>query len=274
MPRLLQGTRETDASLGRRAPSAVRLRLHGELRDLPGPRRRGGITVIPAPGHATVKDLLESRGVPHTEVSAVTADGRTVDGSYRPQGGERLAAFPWRWRGRGPRSAGRRGAPRRLRFVLDVHLGTLARWLRLMGFDALYRRDYRDDEIAAAAEKESRVVLTRDTGLLKHKRIRYGRWLRATAPEDQWREVGRRYLAGRRARPLSRCPACNGTLRCEDTREAVKHVPPETARNVTRFMRCRACGRFYWRGAHAPGLRRRLKRLLARGGLAGKTLPG
>jgi uncharacterized protein with PIN domain len=145
--------------------------------------------------------------------------------------------------------------PQRLadpRFVLDVHLGTLARRMRLLGIDTAYRNDATDTDLVAKANTERRVLLTQDRGLLRRRALLAGAYVRGARPDDQLADVLERFdppLA-----PWSRCPTCNGRLRPVPKREVQHLLEPGTRRTYAEFSRCQACGRPYWRGAHAQRL--------------------
>jgi uncharacterized protein with PIN domain len=152
-----------------------------------------------------------------------------------------------------------RAAPLRdPRFILDVHLGTLARLLRLMGFDTLYRNDYDDADIVDIAVVSGRIILTRDHGLLMRRRVTHGYWLRSQKPTEQAAEVLRRFDLASLVEPLSRCPRCNGPIR-ETSKEVVwEELPPKTRQYHDTFYRCEVCGQIYWRGNHWQGIQEKI----------------
>jgi uncharacterized protein with PIN domain len=136
--------------------------------------------------------------------------------------------------------------------VLDVHLGTLARRLRLLGVDAAYRNDADDPELVEQANAEGRVLLTQDRGLLRRGALRAGAYVRGSRPDDQLADVLDRFAPP--LDPWSRCPACNGALH-PVTKPEIEHLlRPGTRRSYTEFSRCEACGQLYWRGAHSVRL--------------------
>ena len=236
-------------------------RFHEELNDFLAPPRRQRSFVHAFNGTPAVKDRIESLGVPHTEVALILVDDAAVAFSHRLRGGERVAVYPL------AAAAGLALAskPRPLRepldgprFVLDVHLGRLAAYLRLLGFDCLYRNDYADEELLAIAQAAHRVLLTRDTGLLKRAAIVHGAYLHATEPRLQLREVLDRFdLAGSIA-PFTRCARCNGAVEPVAGVDAPAGVPAGVARAHRDFSRCAACGQVYWPGSHLSRLRWRL----------------
>ncbi|HPQ05988.1 MAG TPA: Mut7-C RNAse domain-containing protein [Syntrophales bacterium] len=148
------------------------------------------------------------------------------------------------------------------RFLCDVHLGRLARWLRLLGFDTLYRRDLEDGEIVRTARKEGRIVLTRDGGILADGRINSFRPA-STDPDEQIVELLRVFSLEGRIRPFTRCLECNTPLR-QAAAEAVRDLVPPGVFTVTdEFCRCPTCGRVYWPGSHYEGMKGRIGRWLS-----------
>jgi len=143
------------------------------------------------------------------------------------------------------------------RFVADVMLGRLARWLRALGYDTLYFRDAPDRRLLAVALADRRRLLTRDVALALRAR-EAGLLVRAEELDLQIREVTDAFgLAGRRA--LSRCLECNGVL-ASAAPEAVRDcVPPYTFATRREFWLCSGCGRVFWEGTHVAGIRRRLE---------------
>jgi hypothetical protein len=147
----------------------------------------------------------------------------------------------------------------RVRFIADVHLGRLARYLRMAGFDVLYRNDFTDREIARIASETRRVVLTRDRGLLEHKRVTRFHWVRSVRPREQLREVLGRFGLADRARPFTRCLECNGRIVAVPKRKIEAELPPRTRTYYERFFRCAACRRVYWEGSHVERMARLLE---------------
>lgn len=175
--------------------------------------------------------MIESLGVPHTEVDLILVDGEPVDFSYIVQNGDRISVYPvFEAVDITPLVRLRAHPLRVVRFVLDNHLGKLATYLRLLGFDALYRNDYNDEVLARLSVEERRILLTRDRGLLKRGGITHGYCVRGTDPEQQLLEVIRRFDLGSATRPFNRCLLCNSLLE-PVSKEAVSHrLPPKGER--------------------------------------------
>ena len=171
------------------------------------------------------------------------------------RGGERVAVYPTFERLDVAPLTRLRPEPLRVtRFVLDVHLGTLARYLRLVGFDTLWRNDYDDATIIRVADVERRIILTRDRGILRNGRVTHAYFLRSTDPAEQLEEVVRALDLRRRLRPYSRCLECNGPIEPTGRDVARRSVPPRVLEEQRDFTRCAVCGRIYWPGSHQRGL--------------------
>ncbi len=245
-------------------------RFYAELNDfLPPERRQVAFTHVFA-GRVAVKDMIESLGVPHTEVElilvgeddvrgpgAVPGAGaragasRSVDFSYLVQDGDRISVYPvFESLDVAPVPRVRAEPLRHPRFVLDVHLGRLASYLRLLGFDTVYANDAADEELARIASADGRIVLTRDRGLLKRKEVTRGYCVRSTDAREQLREVVRRFDLAGLIDPFTRCVHCNGLLRDVPKEQVLDRLLPHTREEYDRFRMCESCGQVYWQGSH------------------------
>jgi uncharacterized protein with PIN domain len=229
----------------------VWFRFYAELNDFLSADKRQHEFAWSFTGTPSVKDTIESIGVPHTEVDVILVDGRSVDFTHLLRGGERVAVYPIFERFDVSPVTRLRPAPlRESRFIADVHLGTLARNLRLLGFDTVWRRDLKDETIIDIASDERRIILTRDKGILKTGRVTHGYWLRATEPAKQLDEVMRALDLGGSIRPYTRCMECNGELEPVARADAARSVPLQVFLVYREFKRCKRCARVYWRGSH------------------------
>ncbi|WP_328671743.1 Mut7-C ubiquitin/RNAse domain-containing protein [Streptomyces sp. NBC_00322] len=219
----------------------IHLSVAPELRLFVPSERRQGRTALVTDGSATLGHVIESLGVPLTEAGRVLVDGREVPVSHIPRTGETVEVLGVERPQEVP------GAP--LRFLLDVHLGTLARRLRLLGLDAAYENeDIGDPALAALSAKEQRVLLSRDRGLLRRREIWAGAYIYSDRPDDQLRDVLERFAP--RLAPWTRCTACNGRLTDADKDSVQDQLQQGTQRTYDVFAQCTACERVYWRGAH------------------------
>lgn len=204
-------------------------------------RRRAEATEVRTDGTSSLGHVVESLGIPLTEVGGLSVDGREARASHVPAAGEtvRVRAVA--------RPQAVAGAP--LRFLLDVHLGTLARRLRLLGVDAAYEsEDIGDPALAALSASDRRVMLTRDRGLLRRRELWAGAYVYSDRPEEQLRDVLQRFAPA--LAPWTRCVACNGPLIAADKESVRDRLEGGTRRSYDVFAACTSCERVYWRGAH------------------------
>ncbi|HZZ86145.1 MAG TPA: Mut7-C RNAse domain-containing protein [Anaeromyxobacteraceae bacterium] len=244
--------------------SRARFRFYAELNDFLPRERRFVELEHTFLGRPSVKDVIESLGIPHTEVDLVLADGESVDFSWRLHDGARVSVYPmFEAIDVAPLARVRPAPLREVRFVLDGHLGRLARHLRMLGFDARWRIDASDDELARVSADEHRVLLTRDRGLLKRRIVTHGYWVRATDPRAQLAEVVRRLDLSRLIAPFQRCLRCNEPLAEVAKEEVEAELPPAVRLRHTSFRRCPACRRVYWAGSHHSRMTQLVSELLA-----------
>lgn len=240
--------------------STATIRVYAELNDFLTPDRRQRDVPYHFFVAPSVKDAVEALGVPHTEIDLVLANGAPVDFAYRLADGDRISVYPTFERLDITELTRPRPEPlREIRFVADAHLGTLARYLRLLGFDTRWDAGWSDDALAAISVGERRILLTRDRGLLKRAAVTHGLCVRHESPRDQMVDVVNRLHLGRRLHPFTRCMACNGQLEDVDKALVAARLPPRTRREFNDFRRCPNCNRIYWAGSH----HRRLLKLVA-----------
>jgi len=236
------------------------LRFYAELNDFLPPALRHRTIRRQFDSPASVKDLIESCGVPHAEVDLVLINGAAADFRSLVAGGDRVAVYP-RFRSCDP-APGERLQPVPLaepRFVLDVHLGRLASYLRLAGLDVAYRNDCTDEELAQVSHEADRILLTRDRELLKRNVITRGYFVRETNPRHQLAEVIRRFDLARRLAPFTRCGRCNGLLGPARKEAVADRLPPRVRSSRDDFLQCSGCGRVYWEGTHVEQIRKFLR---------------
>ncbi len=219
--------------------------FHGSLNDFVRKSKRHTWQRYTYSGHQTVKDIIEALGVPHVEVREILVQNEKVDFGYRLQPDDSVQVYPHD----GHEEELQQGIAEP-RFVLDVHLGTLAHSLRMLGFDTLYETHLHDKEIAALAQTEQRIVLTRDVNLLKNKAIPVGYWLRSQHTEEQLAEVLQRFGLVGKIKPFTRCMVCNGTIEAVAKEAVLDQLPPKTQLYFDEFYQCTSCRRVYWKGSH------------------------
>jgi len=249
-------------------PRTIHIRFYEELNDFLTHQRRKTTITHEFFGSPTIKDIIESLNVPHTEVDLLLANSEPVSFGYRPSEGDLISVYPvFESLDVSHITLVRRAPLRRTRFILDVHLGKLARYLRMLGFDSLYENDYTDDAIVRIAEKEKRIVLTRDIGILKNNSLSRGYWVRSQQPAEQVREVVGRLHLSSAIKPFNRCIGCNGTIVKVSKEDVIGELKPMTRKYFTEFYRCRKCKKVYWNGTHYQRMSRMIDGLRASGDL-------
>ncbi len=190
----------------------------------------------------SIKHLTESLGIPHTEVGQVMVNGQASGLGSFTQDGDRVVILP-NAPGQGLPAAGPK-------FVLDNHLGRLSAYLRMLGFDCIYRNDLQDEELAQIASAEERILLSRDRRLLMRRTVHYGYCLRSLNSRRQVIEVLHRYHLGQQIAPFRRCLRCNALLEPVNKETVLDRLEPLTRMYYEEFHRCPNCGQVYWKGSH------------------------
>lgn len=245
------------------ARRAAQFRFYAELNDFLPPEQRQKAFTYRYRDKPSVKDAVEALGVPHTEVDLILVNGAPVGFDYHLEDGDRVAVYPV-FESLDISSLAKLGRQplREVAFVLDVHLGKLARLLRMLGFDTQYRRDYEDSEIVDIALQQHRAILTRDRGLLKHASVTHGYYVRSTNPIEQAREVIRRFDLAAQVKPFSRCIRCNGLIHEVGKEAVLPQLPARTVSACSQFYRCSECGQIYWQGSHYERMKETIARIL------------
>lgn len=239
------------------------LHLHGDLRGLV--RRSNGNSAgfrRPADRRSTVKDSLESLGVPHTEVGSILVNGRPVDFSHIFSSGDVIEVHPVDT----PLDITRPSLMRphallKHKFIADVNVGRLARLLRVLGFDTAYSNTWEDEYIAERSAAENRIVISKDRGLLMRSKVVYGRLVRCEEPWEQLKETVAFFGLAGAFLPFSRCIHCNGDLAPVEKEKILDKLEPLTIKYFDEFHQCSSCRHVYWPGSHHGMLMHRLREL-------------
>jgi len=208
-----------------------------------------------------IKHAIETIGVPHPEVDMILVNGAPVDFLYPLHDCDEAEVYPASATNAFPEDwslVNRHSLSEK--FILDVHLGKLAKALRLLGFDTCYKNDYVDKTIVQIAEAEKRIVLTRDVNLLKHKSVTIGYWLRSQFVEEQLAEVISRFKLKAKFKPFERCVECNGKIVSVAKEAILNRLLPKTILYYNHFFQCTCCNRIYWRGSHYEQMQQFIER--------------
>jgi uncharacterized protein with PIN domain len=241
----------------------VIFRFYGDLKRFLSADRQARSFAYYVKGRPIIKDTIEALGVPHTEVDAIVVDGQSVNFRYQLKHKASIYVYPdvLKVRRRNIKKL-KPKVPVNPRFVLDVHLGKLCRYLRLLGFDALYDARYTDPQLVRIGVIEKRMILTRDIGLLKNKQVRYGYFIRQTDPHKQMHEVIAQFQLKNRISPFKMCLKCNGRLRKVAKKTVISQLPQQVKEYFDEFCRCPSCGKIYWKGSHYDRLEEMISQVL------------
>jgi uncharacterized protein with PIN domain len=239
-------------------PFTVRLKVCGNLDLFLGSRTRGGSVERRLSKKSSVKDVIESCGIPHPEVDLILVNGKAVDFTYPVTRDVEIELYP-------PGIQSSNFNEKRLQvytireFVADGHLGKLVRDLRLLGIDVAYDPAAEDRQLVAISRRDNRALLTRDRRLLMHAAIQHGYYLRSQKPLEQTIEVMRRFNLGSILSPFSRCLRCNALLEPAEKQKVISQLEPLTKIYYDEFRRCTGCAQIYWSGSHFTKLRKRVE---------------
>ena len=239
----------------------VRLRFHGDLTFFLKSRTPEWLVERRLREKSSVKDVIESCGVPHPEVDLILVNREPVDFSFQLEQSEEIDIYPVeqeptlftekRMQDRGI-----------VAFIADGHLGKLVRDMRLLGFDVFYDRDAEDRRLIELSRIDNRrALLTRDRRLLMHSAVRNGYYLRSQDPLEQTVEMVRRFELSAAINPFIRCLRCNALLEGISKNEVLSKLEPLTRIYYEQFRRCIGCGQVYWAGSHFLKLQWRVERI-------------
>jgi uncharacterized protein len=240
----------------------IAFRVYGRLNDFLPLQYRQQCFVQSWNCRNTVKDAIESLGIPHTEIALIIVNHKSEHFSYILQPSDFVSVYPeFSTFDISPIAKFQTHIDGIPKFVLDVHLGRLARFLRFAGYDCLYRNDYDDKELAKISDEQHRILLSRDIELLKRKILYRGYYVRNTDPLKQFEEVLSRYGDPDAVEPLTRCPLCNGFLTEVKKAEIESILRESTKRVYDAFSRCDGCGQIYWEGTHYVKLKKFMEQI-------------
>ena len=233
--------------------SVLTLTFHDSLAGLLNKDIRHGRIQYALNRRASIKDIIESLGIPHTEIGKIIVHGAETGFDYLPSLDVAIHIHPMTravvaslpntlWQERWSFDA----------FMVDVNVMKLARNLRIAGFDTTIVPELDLVDIGAVASEQERVILTRNRQLLKCSTVMFGQLLRSEEHRIQLREVASRFGLASRMQPFSRCLTCNGSLEPVKKKSIEHLLKPLTRKYYTQFKRCTLCQAIYWHGSHTP----------------------
>ncbi len=213
-------------------------------------------------GNHSVKDVVEAIGVPHVEIDLIVVNGVSAGFSHKVLNGDHISVYPvFESLDISPLIRLRSRPLREPRFIADVHLGKLTRYLRMCGFDTYYATDIGDNDIIDISMSSRRIILTRDRGLLKNKRVTRGYWLRSQKSLEQLKEVIIRLDLQRKIDPFTRCIECNSNLEEVEKEHIEDALQMNTKKYYSKFKKCPGCGKIFWEGSHFENMHKLIDEL-------------
>ena len=243
---------------------SVRIRFYEELNDFLPEEKRKVRFDYNFKGTPSVKDLIESVGIPHSEIDMILVNDRSVNFNYLVKDKDDISVYPVFESFDISEVQKLRPEPLRYpKFILDVHLGKLCKFMRLMGFDTSYSNDMDDETIVIISLKEKRTILTRDVGLLKRGNVTHGYFIRNTDPKQQVKEVVDRFHLQNRLNQFTRCLICNRILDSINKDDILNRIPDKVKLYQNDFYICENCDKIYWAGTHFEDMSKTLKEILS-----------
>lgn len=240
----------------------VTFRFYEELNDFLPEEKRKVSFQHSFTGRSSIKDMIESLGVPHTEIDMILVNGNSVDFSYIVEGGDSISVYPVFESIDISNAQHLRNKPlREPKFIADVHLGSLVKYMRMLGFDVLYRNNFSNKEIIDISLKDNRTILTKNRGLLKNNKITHCYWVRNEGTEEQVKEIISRFDLKDNISEFLRCLECNNILVPAEKDKIEERIPPKVKQWHNEFWYCTQCDKIYWKGTHYEKMAKFIVRL-------------
>lgn len=237
--------------------ATINVRCYAELNDFLTEGRKQKDFELSIKTPVTVAEVIESLGIPLSEVDLVLVNSQPVERSHRMFKNDYISVYPaFETLDISALKTTQKEPLRITRFILDAHLGKLAKYLRMLGFDTLYRNDFGDQEIIEIAAKQQRIILTRDKVLLKSPEVSHGYYVRATEKHDQLIEIVEKFDLYSQFKSFTRCMTCNSELESIKKEFIRDLVEPDTFSCFDDFYFCPTCQKVYWKGSHFERMER------------------
>ena len=229
----------------------VYLLFHKDLQTLLPGKRAAKVLKYALTRRASLKDIIESQGIPHTEVAQILLKKKELGFGFNPVGGEEIDILPFSDEISVFTSTMLRSQPFcSLKFMVDINARKLARNLRIIGIDTTMVPVARLVEIGSIATSQQRILITRNRELLKCNTVIHGHLLRSENHVIQLQEVVKRYKLKPHIKPYTRCTICNGDLRSTTKQAVYQRLEPLTRKYFNTFKLCKDCEKVYWQGSH------------------------
>lgn len=242
--------------------NGVRFIIHGKLKSFLAKSAVKKPIDLVWEEHRSLKDWIESLQIPHTEIGRISVNSKNASLNERLQNKDIVEVFeiegPY-----DPRKISQQQEKLlpEIKFIADVHLGKLVRYLRILGLNCSYEAPWDDNILAEKSFKEKRIMLSRDVGLLQRKCISHGQFLYSDDPVEQAKEILQRYEIYDQCKAMSRCVSCNSYMH-PVAKHKIEHLIEEGTKNTyDQFFQCESCSKVYWHGAHVKNILKTLKEI-------------
>ena len=238
-------------------------RFYEELNSfLPKHRRKTDFEVM-FKGKRSIKGMIEAFGVPHTEVDLILVHGNSVDFTYIIQDKDRVSVYPvFESLNIADVTHLRKIPLRRSKFIADINLGNIVKYMRALGLDLFYDSLLSPHEIIEISKRENRIILTKSRNLLMFKEVTHGIFIRPGTTIEQIKRIIDYLDIKDDIKPFSRCLRCNSLLSAIEKENILDRIPPKTMELCDEYVQCQSCDKIYWKGTHFINMKRILKQIL------------
>jgi uncharacterized protein len=238
-------------------------RFYEELNDfLPNHRRKTDFEAR-FKGKRSIKDMIEALGVPHTEIDLILVKGNSVDFNYILQDQDRVSIYPV-FESLNIKNVTRlRKIPlRKNKFIADINLGDIVKYMRVLGLDLYYNPLSSTREIIEISKRENRIILTKSRKLLKFKEVSHGIFIHPGTTTEQIRRIIDYLDIKDNIKPFSRCLGCNTLLNIVQKEKILDRIPPKTKAFCDEYVQCPSCDKIYWKGTHFIRMEKVVRKIL------------
>lgn len=211
----------------------------------------------------SIKDAIESLGVPHTEIDLILVNGKAVAFNYILEDEDRVSVYPvFESLNISGVTRLRKLPLRKSKFIADINLGNIAKYMRVLGFDLFFDPRLSPREIIEISKRDHRIILTESRKLLKFKDVSHGIFLRPGTTAQKIKRIIDYLDIKDKVDPFTRCLRCNSLLEAVAKEKILDRIPPKAKAYCDRFVLCRTCDKIYWKGTHCTHMQKVVDQIL------------